>query len=126
MANDTIIPAMAPPAGQTSNFVDPPYTGTKFLVVNCVFLPLAFIALGVRTWTRAFVVRSFRWDDCESELIPQTGLITDPHRRFNGYGSCMQLYLPNVKLTDCLLMQIDSSQILSCALTGVTLESKLI
>ncbi|KAJ5690413.1 hypothetical protein N7462_004805 [Penicillium macrosclerotiorum] len=63
MANSTIIPAMSPPAGQTSNFVDPAYIGTKFLVVNCVFLPLAAIALGVRTWTRLFVVRSFRWDD---------------------------------------------------------------
>lgn len=107
MASDTVIPAMAPPAGQASNFVDPPYTGTKLLVVNCVFLPLALIALGVRTWTRAFVVRSFRWDDCESKLIPQTGLITYPYHRFNGHGSCMQPYLPNAKLTDCLLMQPD-------------------
>jgi hypothetical protein len=64
MASGTVVPAMAPPAGQTSNFVDPPYCGIKFLVVNCVFLPLAVIALGVRTWTRAFVVRSVRWDDC--------------------------------------------------------------
>ncbi|KAJ5803087.1 uncharacterized protein N7503_005537 [Penicillium pulvis] len=63
MANDTIIPAGSPPAGQTSNFINPDYVGTKFLVVNCVFLPLAVIALGVRTWTRLFVVRSFRADD---------------------------------------------------------------
>lgn len=61
----SIVPAMPPPAGQTSNFVDPPYIGTRFLVVNCVFLPLAVIALAVRTWTRLFIVRSFRFDDCE-------------------------------------------------------------
>lgn len=66
MADSTIIPAMSPPAGQTSNFIDPPYIGTKFLVVNCVFLPIAAIALLIRTWTRLFIVRSFRWDDCES------------------------------------------------------------
>ncbi|KAJ6005752.1 hypothetical protein N7451_003696 [Penicillium sp. IBT 35674x] len=63
MASDTITPAGSPPAGQTSNFINPDYVGTKFLVVNCVFLPLAVIALAVRTWTRLFVVRSFRADD---------------------------------------------------------------
>ncbi|KAF3385389.1 hypothetical protein F1880_002741 [Penicillium rolfsii] len=54
---------MSPPAGQTSNFIDPPYIGGKFVAVNCIFLPLAVIALGVRIWTRLFVVRNFRWDD---------------------------------------------------------------
>ncbi|GKZ17729.1 hypothetical protein AbraIFM66951_010865 [Aspergillus brasiliensis] len=63
MANSTIIPAMEPPPGQVSNFVDPPYSGAKFLVVNCVFLPVALIALSVRTWTRVVVVRSVSWDD---------------------------------------------------------------
>ncbi|KAJ5697791.1 hypothetical protein N7488_011475 [Penicillium malachiteum] len=63
MANDTIVPALSPPAGQTSNFVNPDYVGTKFLVVNCVFLPLALTGLAIRTWTRLFVVRSFRIDD---------------------------------------------------------------
>ncbi|KAF9891614.1 hypothetical protein FE257_003625 [Aspergillus nanangensis] len=64
MANpNSIVPAMEPPAGQTSNFVDPPYVGTKFVVVNCVFLPLATVAVLVRTWTRVMLVRSFQWDD---------------------------------------------------------------
>jgi hypothetical protein len=61
----SISPAMPPPPGQTSNFVNPPYTGTKFVVVNSIFLPLAIIGLAVRTWTRVFIVRSFRYDDCE-------------------------------------------------------------
>ncbi len=64
MADETITPAMLPPAGQTSNFINPDYTGTKLIAVNSVFVPFAFIALNVRTWTRLFVVRSFRWDDC--------------------------------------------------------------
>ncbi|CAG7938544.1 unnamed protein product [Penicillium nalgiovense] len=59
----SISPAMPPPPGQTSNFVNPPYTGTKFVVVNSIFLPLAIIGLSVRTWTRVFIVRSFRCDD---------------------------------------------------------------
>lgn len=78
MASDTIIPAMPPPAGQTSNFVNPEYIGGKFVAVNCTFLPLAVLALGVRTWTRLFVVRSFRWDDCEYELrLRCVGQITE-------------------------------------------------
>ncbi|OQE27192.1 hypothetical protein PENFLA_c006G09542 [Penicillium flavigenum] len=59
----SISPAMPPPPGRTSNFVNPPYTGTKFVVVNSIFLPLAIIGLAVRTWTRVFIVRSFRYDD---------------------------------------------------------------
>lgn len=64
MADTQPIPAMSPPPGQTSNFVDPEYQGTKFIVVNAVFLPLAVIALVVRTWTRVFIVRNFCSDDC--------------------------------------------------------------
>ncbi|KAJ5250917.1 hypothetical protein N7489_001327 [Penicillium chrysogenum] len=59
----SISPAMPPPPGRASNFVNPPYTGTKFVVVNSIFLPLAIIGLAVRTWTRVFIVRSFRSDD---------------------------------------------------------------
>jgi hypothetical protein len=57
-------PATTPPPGETYNFVDPPYIGTKYLVVNCIFLPLAAIAVFVRTWTRIVIVRSFEADDC--------------------------------------------------------------
>ncbi|KAJ5488846.1 hypothetical protein N7539_003736 [Penicillium diatomitis] len=63
MTSNTIIPAMPPPAGHTSNFVNPDYIGGKFVAVNCIFLSLALISLGVRIWTRCFVVRNFRWDD---------------------------------------------------------------
>ncbi|KAJ1715169.1 hypothetical protein NYO67_2714 [Aspergillus flavus] len=99
MADSTIIPAMSPPAGQTSNFIDPPYIGTKFLVVNCVFLPIAAIALLIRTWTRLFIVRSFRWDDCASLVhIDDAILLTER--------------------PDFMIIAL----ILSAAMTGVTLE----
>ncbi|KAL4882703.1 hypothetical protein BJY04DRAFT_206912 [Aspergillus karnatakaensis] len=62
MATD-ITPAMPPPPGETSNFTDPTYSGTKFVVVNCVFLPLAFIALSIRIWTRTFIAFGLHWDD---------------------------------------------------------------
>ncbi|KAJ5757809.1 uncharacterized protein N7511_006503, partial [Penicillium nucicola] len=63
MASSSITPALPPPPGQVSNFVDPPSVGNKIVVINCIFLPLAVIALFVRTWTRVFIVRSFRADD---------------------------------------------------------------
>lgn len=67
--SSSITPAMAPPAGMVSNFVDPPSCGLKFLVVNCVFLPLAVIALVVRMWTRIYLVRSVSYDDCRSPSL---------------------------------------------------------
>jgi hypothetical protein len=45
--------------------VNPTYCGTKFVIVNCIFLPIAFISLVIRVWTRMFIARGFRWDDCE-------------------------------------------------------------
>jgi hypothetical protein len=35
------------------------------VIVNCIFLPIAFISLVIRVWTRMFIARGFRWDDCE-------------------------------------------------------------
>lgn len=77
MANSTIIPAMEPPPGQVSNFIDPPYCGAKFVVVNCVFLPMALIALIVRTWTRVVVVRSVSWDDCKYDRGVRRAMFTN-------------------------------------------------
>ncbi|KAL3477300.1 hypothetical protein BJX99DRAFT_246267 [Aspergillus californicus] len=63
MSSSNLIPALPPPPGYTSNFVNPYFGGTKFIVVNCVFLPVAFVALGIRLWTRTFIARGFRSDD---------------------------------------------------------------
>ncbi|KAL2870597.1 uncharacterized protein BJX67DRAFT_242730 [Aspergillus lucknowensis] len=57
------VPALPPPKGQTSNFVNPTSCGTKFIIVHGVFLPIAFAALMIRVWTRTFIARGFRWDD---------------------------------------------------------------
>ncbi|KAI9375464.1 hypothetical protein BJX61DRAFT_128299 [Aspergillus egyptiacus] len=63
MSTSGPIPAMPPPPGETSNFVNPTFDGTKFVVVNCIFLPIAFLAMVIRIWTRTFIARGFRWDD---------------------------------------------------------------
>ncbi|PGH15341.1 hypothetical protein AJ79_02507 [Helicocarpus griseus UAMH5409] len=58
-----IQPAGKPPAGVTSNFVNPPYDGTRFAVVNAVFMPLAVIAVLIRIWTRFAITRAGGLDD---------------------------------------------------------------
>lgn len=107
MASSQPMPAMPPPGNQKSNFIDPPYQGTKFLVVNCVFLPLAVIALAVRTWTRVFLVRNFRSDDCMFTCLPFT------------LPTLSMLY-GRVRLTEKDLMII--ALILSIVMTAVTLD----
>ncbi|KAK2753058.1 hypothetical protein FQN55_005018 [Onygenales sp. PD_40] len=59
----TITPAGPPPPGQVSNFIDPPYDGTRFLIVNVIFMPLAVIAVLIRLWTRFAVTRAGGLDD---------------------------------------------------------------
>ncbi|KAL4921364.1 hypothetical protein BDW62DRAFT_197942 [Aspergillus aurantiobrunneus] len=63
MPSSDVMPAMPPPEGQTSNFVDPDYNGHKFVVVNAVFLFISFSSLAIRLWTRTFIARGYRWDD---------------------------------------------------------------
>jgi hypothetical protein len=50
--------------------VNPTSCGTKFIVVNCIFLPIAFISIVIRVWTRMFITREFRLrrDDGEYPL----------------------------------------------------------
>ncbi|KAJ5246363.1 hypothetical protein N7468_001346 [Penicillium chermesinum] len=63
MATDATTPVLPPPAGQTSNFVNPEYRGQTFVVTSCVFLAVAVCSLILRVWTRVFIVRSIWIDD---------------------------------------------------------------
>ncbi|KAJ5465302.1 uncharacterized protein N7458_000988 [Penicillium daleae] len=60
MPSSDLTPARPPPDGLGSNFVNPTSCGTKFIVVNCIFLPIAFISIVIRVWTRMFITREFR------------------------------------------------------------------
>ncbi|KAJ5098292.1 hypothetical protein N7532_005293 [Penicillium argentinense] len=128
MAANSITPALAPPPGQTSNWVNPDYIGTKFVVVNCVFLPLAILALAVRTWTRLFVVRSFRWDDylMISALILSCTLTAVTCDMLNwGLGKHMW-DVPLAHLTPSFMKLNVIAAILYCAATGFTKCSVLV
>ena len=65
MSDAIIRPAMPPPPGVTSNFVNPEHNYNRFIVVNCIFLPIAVIAVCLRSYTRIAILRNFSADDCE-------------------------------------------------------------
>ncbi len=65
MASTAMIPAGKPPAGVTSNFVNPHYDGGKFMATSAVFLGMAVAIVVLRTYTRVFIQRCFAADDCK-------------------------------------------------------------
>lgn len=58
------IPALAPPPGETSNFVNPECQRVPLVVLNSVFVGLMIIFVSVRLYTKGFVTRSLGWEDC--------------------------------------------------------------
>ncbi|ROV87881.1 hypothetical protein VSDG_09530 [Cytospora chrysosperma] len=67
------VPAMAPPAGQISNFEDPYNRGPAYIVVAAVFMGLATFFVSIRLWARLVVQQSPWWDDavCVLALLCQ-------------------------------------------------------
>lgn len=61
------IPAGPPPAGQVSNFVNPPDEGRLLAIGIYVLLPLMSSFVVARIFTRAYMTRTFGVDDCELE-----------------------------------------------------------
>ncbi|THV45868.1 hypothetical protein BGAL_0442g00050 [Botrytis galanthina] len=59
---DGIVYSIPPPPGITPNS-QAPYHAAGLVVVICVFVPLAIIAVSVRTFTRSRIVRIFAADD---------------------------------------------------------------
>ena len=59
------VPGLQPPPGVIPNFVDPENYQGKIIASNVVFLALATIFTAAKLYTRAVIVRSVRWEDCE-------------------------------------------------------------
>ncbi|GES56845.1 hypothetical protein ATEIFO6365_0001005100 [Aspergillus terreus] len=121
-------PATTPPPGESYNFVDPPYIGTKYLVVNCVFLPLAAIAVFVRTWTRIVIVRSFQSDDyLMIAAFVLSCVLTGVTLTMLNYGLGKHLWdVPLEHFTPWFNKLNVISAIFYCAATGITKCSVLI
>ncbi|KAI1464313.1 uncharacterized protein F4812DRAFT_462728 [Daldinia caldariorum] len=67
------IPALQPPTGTVSNFIDPTNRGPTYVAVASIFLGLATVFVGVRLWARCIIQRSPWWDDlvCVIALLCQ-------------------------------------------------------
>jgi len=59
------IPLATPPAGTSSNFINPQSSGFILTTVTSIFLVFQVIIFAARIYTRAFIARKLRWDDSE-------------------------------------------------------------
>lgn len=60
--------AVPPPPGVQVNFVDPLNRTKSTIVLHTVCLTAATLGIAVRIYTRQFINRQLRWDDCE--IVP--------------------------------------------------------
>ena len=59
------LPAGIPPPGVVPNFKNPPSLAQPIIAVHAVFLSLAVLFVALRLYTKIFLTRLLRWDDCE-------------------------------------------------------------
>ena len=58
-------PAGIPPKGMTPNFEDPPNHDSLVISTVTVCLVLTTLAIMIRIYTKAFLIRSIKYEDCE-------------------------------------------------------------
>ena len=59
------LPALAPPPGVQSNFINPENRGHIFIFVASLLLFLKTLFFVNRVYTKAFINRKLGWDDCK-------------------------------------------------------------
>ncbi len=57
-------PLGKPPQGVSSNFVDLPTSGTHFIIVGGVIVPIMLAFYAIRIHARYRLIRRLAWDDC--------------------------------------------------------------
>ena len=72
-------PALSPPAGVKSNFVNPEDRGYICNAVVTVLFCFMVALFAIRIYTKLVIVRKPGWDDCECsiDLVESTGRETD-------------------------------------------------
>ena len=67
LAMETLItPALDPPEGVKSNYVNPDSHLLWFIATTAVCMTISTVALILRLITKLYVVKSVGWDDCLS------------------------------------------------------------
>lgn len=59
----------SPPPGVTPNFINPESQGHLVVIVAAITLTFAVLAVLMRIYTRALIVRRLGWDDCEYSIF---------------------------------------------------------
>ena len=62
-------PALAPPAGVIPNFQNPDNLNNFVIPTITLCLTFTTVAVGIRMYTKAFIIRNTALDDCESPSI---------------------------------------------------------
>lgn len=63
-----IIGAAPPPEDVTPNFVNPDSIAYRIIIVAVFFPVLTLIFLGIRLWAASFILKRWRFDDCELRM----------------------------------------------------------
>lgn len=58
-------PAVQPPPGSQSNFVNPDDIGVIYIVVGSIGMAFAMVFVSLRFYAKVWVLRSIGWDDRE-------------------------------------------------------------
>jgi hypothetical protein len=66
----SLLPAITPPPGLTSDFKHPPSTGHIVYIVMGVCLSLVTLMVAIRIYTRAHIAKPLWWDDRKRAIIP--------------------------------------------------------
>lgn len=97
--NAGIVPGVKPPAGQQSNFVDPPSKRGLIIAVAVLAITLSTSFLCLRLYTRRFINRKLWWDDwaCILGWIGLTALAALMFKALD-YGGAVDLWnVPKAK-----------------------------
>jgi hypothetical protein len=58
------MPAIPPPNGGDPNFDNPPSIHTLTVGVGATCMTIMALAVGIRTYTKAFILKDMRHEDC--------------------------------------------------------------
>lgn len=58
------LPALPPPPGISSKFIDPVTRAPAFVITCAVCITLMVICVTVRVYTKLYITKTWGWDDC--------------------------------------------------------------
>ena len=58
-------PAAKPPTGAASNLNNPPNLDRPVITIITLYITIATLAILMRTYTKAFLIRSMAYEDCK-------------------------------------------------------------